>query len=81
MLNPDEQRYLLAVYKANRKSLSSNVPIHGIVAKMRNKNKKFARYVLDELIKKGYVSKKPRGKNTTYYLTDKGLKYCREFFE
>ena len=67
-----QERYLRALFNATNGAIHAGVPIEGIVAKTRNKDKKFAKKNLKKLNSKGYCGKKPRGKNITWYITKEG---------
>lgn len=71
-LGPDLERYLLLLFNATNGALKAGVPIEAIVAKGKNKDKKFAKKNLKKLKSKGYCVKKPRGRNITWYITKEG---------
>ncbi len=71
-LGPIEERYLRALFNSTNGAIHAGVPIHRILAKVRNKDRKIANKVMKKLKSQGYCGIKPRGKNITWYITKKG---------
>ena len=73
-LTPAEKAVLIVAYYTLDRSLSSHQPKQRFLKKIIEMNPKVKKKAFNSLVSNGFLRKHPTGRNTTYELTQKGLK-------
>lgn len=69
---------LVALYEETGKSSHTHIPRQAVQAHFRKDLRGYARQALNKLVRKGYASKHPKGRQMVYGITVEGIEKLKE---